>query len=145
MQRPNIVFKIIDICEMLVNLIKSYNDDFYYSKEVKELIDSIIKYPKFIGGSHSLDSHIMKISDTKIFCKGGAEGVFLFADLKKGIVGVIKVADGNERAIPSVVYNLFKRLKILNTLKLKEFKKIYNFDILNHAKIKVGSIDTRIS
>ena len=44
----------------------------------------------------------MKISNKRIFCKGGAEGVFLFVDLQKEIAGVIKVVDGNERAIPPV-------------------------------------------
>ena len=142
---PQYSFKIKDICKMLINLIKSYNDDFYYGNEVKQLINSVIKNPKFIGGTHSLDSIIMGISDVKIFCKGGAEGVFLFADLKNNIVGVIKVVDGNERALPSVVFNIFKKLKILNSSNLKKLKKYYNFNIINHAKIKVGSINTIIS
>ena len=141
---PQYSFKIKDIAKMLINLFKSYNENFEDSSEVKYLIRSIIKNPKYIGGSDSLDSILMTISNKKIFCKGGAEGVFLFIDLKKGIVGVIKVIDGNERAIPSVIYNLFKKYKIINSFELAEFKKFYNFNIVNHAKIKVGSIETKI-
>ena len=48
----------------------------------------------------------------KIFCKGGAEGVFLFVSLSKKIIGVIKVVDGNERAIPSVIFNLSKKYNL---------------------------------
>tara|TARA_B100000575_G_C22972360_1_gene561280 strand:- start:386 stop:943 length:558 start_codon:yes stop_codon:yes gene_type:complete len=141
---PQYSFKIIDIVKMLANLVKSYNGNFDYNHETKLLIESIITNPNFIGGSDSLDSKIMTISNKKIFCKGGAEGVFIFAELKKGIVGVIKVTDGNERAIPSVIYNLFKKYNLMNTLELKRFRKFYNFTITNHANIKIGSIETKI-
>ena len=108
------------------------------------MINSIINNPNYIGGSDSLDSRIMKIASKKIFCKGGAEGVFLFIDLEKEISGVIKVVDGNERAIPSVVFDLFKKFKIFNKKQLAEFKKQYNFQLNNHAKITIGSIKTNI-
>jgi len=140
---PQYSFKMKDISEMLINLVKSYNSLFEYSEEVKCLINSIIKYPKYIGGTDSLDSIIMGLSD-KIFCKGGAEGVFLFADLKKEIIGVIKVVDGNERAIPAVLYKLFNKFKIMNNKQLKEFSKFYKFKLVNHAKIIIGSIRTNI-
>ena len=140
---PQYSFKMKDISEMLINLVKSYNSQFEYSEEVKYLINSIIKYPKYIGGTDSLDSIIMGLSD-KIFCKGGAEGVVLFADLKKEIIGVIKVVDGNERAIPAVLYKLFNKFKIMNNKQLKEFSKFYKFKLVNHAKIVIGSIRTNI-
>ena len=93
------------------------------------MIDSIINNPNYIGGSDSLDSIIMKIANKRIFCKGGAEGVFLFVDLHKEIAGVIKVVDGNERAIPPVTFDLFKKLKIFNKKQQIEFKKQYNFQL----------------
>ena len=84
----------------------------------------------------------MNISKS-IFCKGGAEGVFLFIDLKKEICGVIKVADGNERAIPSLIYYLFKKYKIMNQKQLKALNELYKFKLLNHAVIEIGSIETK--
>ncbi len=141
---PQYSFKIKDIAEMLINLNKSYINKFDYSKEINILVNAIIKHPKLIGGTDSLDSNIIKISNKKILCKGGAEGVFLFTDLKKGIVGVIKVVDGNERAIPSVIYNLFKKFKIMNNSELSSLKNFYKFKLINHAKVVVGSIETKI-
>ena len=141
---PQYSFKIKDINKMLTNLIKSYNEKFEYSNEVKKLINCVISNPKYIGGTDSLDSAIMSISNKNIFCKGGAEGVFLFIDLKKGITGVIKIIDGNERAIPAIVYNLFNKYKIMNFKELKELEKNYNFQLVNHANIKIGSIETKI-
>ncbi len=141
---PQYAFRIKDISNMLINLLKSYQGNFEYSYEVKKLISSITKNPKYIGGSDSLDSRIMKISNKKIFCKGGAEGVFLFINLKKNIVGVVKIVDGNERATPSVIYNLFKKYNIMSNTELRELKKIYDFNIINHANLKIGSIETKL-
>ena len=129
---------------MLINLVKSYNDQFYYNNEIKILINSVIDNPNYIGGTDSLDSKIMSMSNKKIFCKGGAEGVFLFADLNQGIAGVIKVADGNERAIPYVIHEIFKEFKILDKKTLNNFNKIYRNELINHAGIKVGKIETKL-
>ena len=68
-------------------------------ENIQTIINAILANPKFIGGSNNLDSNLIKISNKKIFCKGGAEGVFLFVHLKKGIFGILKVIDGNERAL----------------------------------------------
>ena len=81
----------------------------------------------------------MKITKKNIFCKGGAEGVFLFIDLKKNLSGVLKVVDGNERAIPQIIHKLFQKFKIMNKSEFREFEKIYKFELFNHAKILVGS------
>ncbi len=141
---PQYSFKIKDIGKMLINLIKSYNGNFQYYDEVKLLIDSVIKNPKYIGGTDSLDSRIMMITNKKVFCKGGAEGVFIFIHLIKGISGIIKIEDGNERAIPSAVFEIFKKLRILSNSELNKLKKYYKFNITNHAKIPVGSIKTKL-
>ena len=105
---PQYSFKIIELAKGLSNLYKSYYSKFDYSVNVQIMIESILKNPLFIGGNKNLDSNLIKISNGNIFCKGGAEGVFLFVHLKKGIFGILKVADGNERALPSALYNLFR-------------------------------------
>jgi len=141
---PQYAFKIKKIAHMLTNLNKSYNDLFDYSNEVKKLINSIIANPKYIGGSDSLDSKIMMITNKNIFCKGGAEGVFLFTDLKKGISGVIKIVDGNERATPYLIYELFKKLKIMKKNELLKLEKFCKFDLTNHARIVVGRVNAKV-
>ena len=97
-----------------------------------------------IGGNNRFDTELIKIYGDDLFCKGGAEGVFLFAHLKKNIVGVIKIKDGNERAIPSTVCSLFKKLKILNSEKNLKLKKWKNTLLTNHAKKITGEIYTLI-
>lgn len=142
---PQYAFKIKELAKALSNLLKSYNGDFDYSENIQVLINSIRTNSLFIGGSKNLDSNLIEISNKKIFCKGGAEGVFLFIHLVKGVYGIFKVKDGNERVLPSVVYELFKKLNILNPQELKSFLRWNNFNIQNHAKLKIGAIKTIIA
>jgi len=141
---PQYSFRLKSISKALNNLIKCYNSNFEYSTEVKTLIDSTLKYPYFIGGTKSFDTKVIYFSKSKIFCKHGAEGVFLFAHLKKGISGVIKVTDGNERAIPITVINIFKKLKIMNKSELRNLQRMEEFNLKNHAEKKIGFISCKI-
>ena len=141
---PQYSFKLKNISKLVNNLIKSYKNNFYKSYETKTLINAVLENPDYIGGIDSFDSKVIKISNRRIFCKGGAEGVFLFADLKSDISGIVKIIDGNERAIPYLIFSIFKKLQLLNKEELTELKKIYSFKLLNHAKIKIGSIKTSI-
>ena len=141
---PQYAFKVKELVGALANLLKSYNGNFEYVENVRTIIDSILTYPLFIGGSNNLDSNLINISNKNIFCKGGAEGVFLFIHLKKEIFGVLKVKDGNERVLPSAIYTLFKRFKILSGDELKKFNSWNNFILYNHAKVKIGNIKTII-
>ena len=141
---PQYAFTIANLIKALSNLLKSYKGNFEYTNNVKILIKAILANPKFIGGSNNLDSNLIKISNKNIFCKGGAEGVFLFIHLKKDIFGILKVKDGNERALPSAIYTIFKKFKILNKEELGEYKSWVKFNLFNHAKVKVGNINTTI-
>ncbi len=141
---PQYAFKINELATALINLFNSYHGNFEYAENVKFVVNSILANPLFIGGSKNLDSNLIKISNKKIFCKGGAEGVFIFLHLKKGIFGILKVVDGNERVLPSALYTLCKKFKILSKEELKIFNSGNNFDLYNHAKVKIGDIKTII-
>ena len=142
---PQYSFKIKKLLNSLKNILKSLDDKFMYKKEVSLLVNSISKNPNFIGGIKNLDSNLIRITQGEIFCKGGAEGVFLFAHIKRGLFGVFKVNDGNERALPSAVFKLFKKFKILNKDQQKQYLTYYNSNLYNHAKIKVGEVKTQLN
>ena len=141
---PQYAFAIKQLGKALSNLLNSYNGKFEYSRNTKLTVNAILANPKFIGGSNNLDSNLIKISNKNIFCKGGAEGVFLFVHLKKGIFGILKVKDGNERALPSAMFTLMKRFRILNKEELDEFISWSRTNLYNHAKIMIGNIKTII-
>ena len=79
------------------------------------MIDSILKNPLFIGGTKNLDSNLMKISNGKIFCKGGAEGVYsgCVPDQRIGIA--LKIDDGGRRAAETIMGLLLDRFGKLNS------------------------------
>ncbi len=141
---PQYSFRIKSISKALNNLIKSYKNKYHYTKQVKTLVNSVLKNPEFIGGTSSFDTKVIKASKGKIFCKSGAEGVFLFVDIQKEISGVIKITDGNERAIPIAILNIFQKLEIMKRQELKNLEKKEKFELLNHAAKKIGFINLTI-
>ena len=141
---PQYAFSLNDLSEALINLVKSYKKIFKNTSEVQLLMNSVFNNPSMIGGSLNFDSHLIKTCNKKLFCKYGAEGVFFFAHLTKKIVGVIKIKDGNERALPSVVCTLLKKLKITSIEENKKLLLWFKTPINNHAKKKTGRIFTQI-
>ena len=137
---PQYSFKIKSISRALNNLIKSYKNNYEYTDQVRTLVNSILKNPEFIGGNVSFDTKVIKASKGKIFCKSGAEGVFLFVDFQKEISGVFKITDGNERAIPIAILSIFKKFKLMSKVELKNLEKKEGFDLKNHAGRNIGCV-----
>ena len=137
---PQYAFPLSNIATSMVNLIKRNETETKYTKPLNVLLKSINQYPLLIGGKNSFDSNVIETTKGRVFCKGGAEGVLLFADFNKKIGGVIKIVDGNNRAIPSVAMRIFIKLKIL---KKNELKKLRNWKLqrlFNHANKIIGKI-----
>ena len=51
-----------------------------------------------------------------------------------------KIIDGNERAIPISTINIFKKLKIMSRVELKNLEKKEKFELQNHAGRNIGRI-----
>ena len=141
---PQYAFPLKNLSISMINILHHLNKDMTYSNEIRILLKAISKYPELTGSRFIYPSQLMSVTNGRIFAKGGAEGVLLFADKEKKFGGAIKVKDGNERALPSIANTLFKKLKILNNLELKKLNSWSNQKIVNHAKIKVGEIYTKI-
>ena len=105
----------------------------YLKKTLYELQCQGLKEHSFKEGSSVLPKILTNFLPDKIF-----------TDLKKGLSGVIKIVDGNERAIPYLIYNLFKKFKIMNKNELLKLEKYCEFKLINHANIVVGNVNTKI-
>ena len=141
---PQYAFLLNHLSDSMINLIKEKNNNNEYAKALNIILLSINKFPELIGGRSSFDSEVIKITKGRIFCKGGAEGVLLFADFLKKIGGVFKVLDGNNRAIPSITMKIFSHLGLLSSkekilLQHWTVEKIYN-----HNKKNIGQIVAKI-
>ena len=141
---PQYSFPMENLSRAMVNLVKKTKTKNKYSNAVSLLLKSISENPKLIGGTNRFDTEIIKITKGRIFCKGGAEGVLLFADTSKNFGGIIKIIDGNERAIPSVAIEIFIKLKMLLINEKKYLKKWSKKTLYNHANKKIGKIYTEI-
>ena len=141
---PQYAFPLKNLSISMINLIKNYKEEKIYTKEIKLLLNSIKKFPHLTGSKSIYPSQLMIATNGKMFAKGGAEGVLLFAHKDKKIGGVIKIKDGNERALPSVANEIFKKINILDKSELDKLSKWTNEKILNHQKIVVGKIYTKI-
>jgi L-asparaginase II len=141
---PQYAFPLKSISIAMINLLKHFKEEKKYSNEVRLLLRSISKYPHLTGSRSIYPSQLMSSTNGRMFCKTGAEGVLLFAHKEKKIGGVIKVMDGNERALPSVANQIFKKLNILNKIELSKLSKWGNEKIYNHARLEVGNIYTKI-
>jgi L-asparaginase II len=141
---PQYAFPLNKIAIAMIKLAKTYSDTLPFSTEIKLLLNAISKYPHLTGGLEKYDSQLMRITNGRLFAKGGAEGVILFVDKDKKIGGIIKVSDGNNRALPSSANEIFKKLNILNKNELQELSKWTNEIIRNHTNKKIGKIYTTI-
>ena len=141
---PQYAFPLKNICISLINLLKQNTESGKYSIEIRYILDSIAKYPELTGSKNIYTSQLMSATNGKIFAKGGAEGVLLFIHKEKKIAGVIKVKDGNERALPSISNKIFEKLNILNKTEIDKLCKWTEEKIYNHAKLITGKVYTII-
>jgi len=141
---PQYAFSIDNLTNAMINLINERNTKNEYSKSIGTLLNAIAKYPLLIGGKNRFDSEVIKHTQGRVFCKGGAEGVLLFVDTSKNIGGVIKIEDGNERALPSLTMKIFIKLKLLSSGEKRKMVKWNKQILYNHAKKIVGKISAKI-
>ena len=105
--------------------------------------EAMMACPEYVGGTGEFDTAFMQSAPGKIVAKSGAEGVHGVAIVGSGVGLVLKVIDGNARAIPPAALHLLRRLgaldeSILDTLHAFEAPTLYN-----RAGTPVGSIVSR--
>ena len=137
---PQYAFPFTNIATSMINLIKEREKKNTYSNAINTILSAITKYPLFIGGHNRFESSIIKITKGRIYCKGGAEGTLLFADFAKKIGGAIKILDGNNRAIPTIAMQIFKKFKLLSSAETIKLNLWTTQKIINHAKKNTGKI-----
>ena len=121
---PQYAFPLKNLALSMLKISFFYKLRFDLSLAINKLFSCIIDNPFYIGDSRRLDSQIIKITKGKIFCKIGAEGIFMFADMKNNFGGILKVVDGNQRALPIATIELLKKIGSINKEECNELKKL---------------------
>ena len=141
---PQYAFPINNIATSMINLIKEKEGRKKHSKAINIILSAINKFPTLIGGHGRFDSEIIEISKGRIFCKVGAEGVLVFTDFNKKIGGIIKISDGNYRAIPSIAMLLFSKFNMLNEKEINKLRHWAVQKLFNHANKEIGKIKANL-
>ena len=141
---PQYAFCLTNIATSMVNLIKQKKIKNKYLNAANIILSSINKFPMLIGGHNRFDSDVIQSTKGRIFSKSGAEGVLLFADFFKKIGGVIKILDGNNRAIPSTTMQIFLNLELLSEDEKKELINWRTQKLFNHTKKMIGKITAEL-
>ena len=125
-----------------ISLYKKLKPDISFS--LNKILNCIGKNPFYIGGTGRLDSQIISVTKGRIFSKIGAEGILMFADMKKKYGGIIKITDGNQRALPIITIKVLKKIGSINIKEYEKLNKLQPNTLFNHSKRIVGKINCKL-
>lgn len=104
------------------------------------IFDAMTTYPDMVAGTGEFCTELMQATKGKLIGKIGAEAVYCLG-IRKGNMGVcIKIADGNERAVYSVVMQLLLELDVLDNIGYEKLKHWHTPDLMNNHKEHIGNI-----
>ncbi|MDP9025311.1 MAG: asparaginase [Candidatus Eremiobacteraeota bacterium] len=105
--------------------------------------DAMVAHPEYVGGSGEFDTAFMNAAGESIAAKSGAEGVHGVALVERGVGLVLKVGDGNSRAIAPAVLHLLRRMDALEG-SISEKMLPFEYPVVyNRAGRAVGAIAAR--
>lgn len=116
----------------------------------KTIASAMSSHPEMVGGPTAFDTQLMKVTGSKLVCKGGAEG-YQTLGLLPGALGpgspalglAFKVSDGdlNGRARPAITLEILRQLGAVDEAELAQLAKYGpSFDIFNFRKLRVGQL-----
>ncbi len=116
----------------------------------RTLIDAITANHVTLAGEGRLCTALIRSAPGRIYCKNGAEGVYAFGLVDRGIGVAIKVDDGSERGYLPVVVDLLGELSLWRGLSPGErvpgeLASFHRVPIRNTQKIRVGEVTAAVT
>jgi len=105
--------------------------------------DAMVSYPEFVGGTHTLDTDLMRVAGGAIACKAGAEGVHGVAAIPQGLGFASKVIDGSSRARGPSTLALLSRLGVLDAERAAKLDGYARPVVYNRAGRVAGEVRAR--
>jgi L-asparaginase II len=109
-------------------------------KYLKAVVRCMSRYPEMVSGKNRFDLVLSQVFGKRGVCKGGAEGLHSTALLEKGWGVVVKISDGNRRAIPPVTLEVLRQMGILKRQELAKIENWTNPKVMNYQRKIVGYI-----
>jgi L-asparaginase II len=102
--------------------------------------DAMIAYPAYVAGTGDFDTVLMQSAHRNLLAKSGAEGLHGTAVLRQGAGVVLKVADGNARAVAPAMLAILSDLGFLDGADATTLEPFANPPVYNRAGRLVGEI-----
>ncbi|MBT3479319.1 MAG: asparaginase [Candidatus Marinimicrobia bacterium] len=115
--------------------------------ELDRLYNAMSKHPYLIGGRETFDTDFITAMKGRAVCKVGGEAIRGFGIRKEdgSVLGiVVKVLDGNLRALGSAVMAFLNQMELLTDDENESLKHYREPVLKNHRKLEVGKISTSI-
>jgi L-asparaginase II len=102
--------------------------------------NAMMAHPEYVGGTGEFDTDLMRVANSDVTAKSGAEGVHGLAALRAGVGAVLKVVDGNGRAVPAATMQLLQRTRVVGDAPLQALQAFAEPKLRNRAGRVVGSM-----
>ncbi|KQX61131.1 asparaginase [Paenibacillus sp. Root444D2] len=106
----------------------------------QRIVAAVRKYPQFLAGSDRFDTRLIEVTKGRIIGKMGAEGIFAITIPEQGLGFVLKIEDGNVRALYPAVVEALKQLSLLSESEISELASYHTPTIHNWQGTEVGII-----
>lgn len=118
------------------------------TQEMKNAVERVFAamnaHPKMVSGEKRFDHDVMRSFHGKVVCKVGAEAVEGIGLSEQKIGIVVKIDDGNTRALYPVCVEVLKQLDIVDKIEKFPFLKKYDRqEIKNYRGIVTGQIEAK--
>jgi L-asparaginase II len=111
------------------------------ARALRTVREAMMAVPEYIGGTGEFDTALMRAGDGTVVAKSGAEGVHGMAAIGSGLGAVLKVVDGNARAVAPATMELLRRTALVSESVLRELAPFAKPQLRNRAKRLVGDME----
>ncbi|MZQ81693.1 asparaginase [Paenibacillus sp. 5J-6] len=106
----------------------------------QRIVAAVRKYPQYLAGSDRFDTQLIEVTQGRIIGKMGAEGIFALTVPDKGLGLVLKIEDGNQRALYPAVIEALKQLDLLSAAEVSQLAAFHTPTVHNWQGTEVGII-----
>ncbi|SDM94893.1 asparaginase [Paenibacillus sp. yr247] len=106
----------------------------------QRIVAAVRKYPQFLAGSDRFDTRLIEVTNGRIIGKMGAEGIFALTIPEQGLGFVLKIEDGNQRAMYPAVVEALKQLRLLSEYEVSALASFHTPTVHNWQGTEVGII-----
>ncbi|MFC5453134.1 asparaginase [Paenibacillus aestuarii] len=106
----------------------------------RRIIAALRQYPHYLAGSDRFDTSLIEVTNGRIIGKMGAEGIYALTIPEQGLGFVLKIEDGNQRAMYPAVVEALMQLGLLQELEVNALASYHIPSVHNWQGTKVGYI-----